>query len=85
MVIDPPSVDDVEALIGARRIVYAEKNLAGRIIGGSKAGADRTRAVALLASLRKDLLASRLAAGDPPDDALVLPQAEGKSWRMHDY
>ena len=32
-----------------------------------------------------DLLAFRLAAGNPPDDALVLPQAKGKPWRLHDY
>jgi integrase len=122
VVIDPFSVEEVEALIGAlrdrashpsqwmlaeliaysgarpqdalalsygrigtRRIVYAEKNIDGRIVGGSKTGQDRARSVTLLASLRKDLLAFRLAAGNPPDDALVLPQAKGKPWRLHDY
>jgi len=73
------------ARIGTRRIVYAEKNIDGRIVAGSKTGEDRARSVTLLASLRKDLLAFRLAAGNPPDDALVLPQAEGKPWRLHDY
>jgi hypothetical protein len=71
--------------IGTRRIVYGEKNIDGRIVSGSKTGEDRARSVTLLASLRKDLLAFRLAAGNPPDDALVLPQAEGKPWRLHDY
>ena len=71
--------------IGTRRIVYAEKNIDGRIVAGSKTGEDRARSVTLLASLRKDLLAFRLAAGNPPDDALVLPQAAGQPWRMHDY
>jgi site-specific recombinase XerC len=108
VVIDPFSVEEVEALIGAlrdrashpsqwmlaeliaysgarpqdalalsygrigtRRIVYAEKNIDGRIVGGSKTGQDRARSVTLLASLRKDLLAFRLAAGNPPDDALA--------------
>jgi integrase len=122
VVIDPFSVEEVEALIGAlrdrvshpsqwmlaeliaysgarpqdalalsygrigtRRIVYAEKNIDGRIVGGSKTGADRARSVTLLGSLRKDLLAFRLAAGNPLDDALVLPRAEGKPWRLHDY
>jgi integrase len=71
--------------IGTRRIVYAEKNIDGRIVAGSKTGVDRARSVTLLASLRKDLLAFRFAAGNPPEDALVLPQAEGKPWRLHDY
>jgi integrase len=73
------------ARIGTKRIVYAEKNVDGRIVAGSKTGEDRARSVTLLASLRKDLLAFRLAAGNPPDDALVLPQAEGEPWRLHDY
>jgi integrase len=122
VVIDPFSVEEVEALIGAlrdrashpsqwmlgeliaysgarpqdalalsygriggQRIVYAEKNVDGRIVAGSKSGADRARSVTLLASLRKDLLGFRLAAGNPPDDALVLPQAQGNPWRLHDY
>jgi integrase len=71
--------------IGAKRIVYAEKNVDGRIVTGSKTGADRARSVTLLPTLRKDLLAFRLAAGNPPDDGLVLPQAQGKPWRLHDY
>jgi integrase len=71
--------------IGTRRIVYAEKNIDGRVVGGSKTGEDRARSVTLLAPLRKDLLAFRLAAGNPCDDALVLPRADGKPWRLHDY
>jgi site-specific recombinase XerC len=71
--------------VGTRRIVYAEKNIDGRIVAGSKTGEDRARSVTLVASLRKDLLAFRLAAGNPRDDALVLPRAEGKPWRLHDY
>ena len=73
------------ARVGTKRIVYAEKNVDGRIVPGSKTGEDRARSITLLASLRKDLLAFRLAAGNPPDDALVLPQAEGRPWRLHDY
>ena len=68
-----------------RRIVYAEKNVDGHIVPGSKTGEDRARSVTLLAPLRRDLLAFRLAAGNPPDDALVLPQADGRPWRLHDY
>jgi excisionase family DNA binding protein len=71
--------------IGTRRIVYAEKNVDGRIVAGSKTGADRARSVTLLASLRKDLLAFRLAAGNPPEDALVLRGPDGEPWRLHDY
>jgi hypothetical protein len=71
--------------VGTRRIVYAEKNIDGRIVGGSKTGEDRARSVTLLTSLRKDLLAFRLAAGNPLDDALVLPRPDGKPWRLHDY
>jgi integrase len=73
------------ARIGTRRIVYAAKNVDGRIVGGSKTGEDRARSVTLLASLRKDLLAFRLAAANPPNDALVLPRPDGKPWRLHDY
>ena len=65
--------------------MYAEKNIDGRIVAGGKTGEDRARSVTLLASLRKDLLAFRLAAGNPSDDALVLPKAEGRPWRLHDY
>jgi hypothetical protein len=60
--------------IGTKRIVYAEKNVDGHIVPGSKTGEDRARSVTLLAPLRRDLLAYRLAAGNPPDEALVLPQ-----------
>ena len=63
------------ARIGTKRIVYAEKNVDGHIVPGSKTGEDRARSVTLLAPLRRDLLAFRLAAGNPPDDALVLPQS----------
>ena len=64
---------------------YAEKNVDGHIVPGSKTGEDRARSVTLLAPLRRDLLAFRLAAGNPPDEALVLPQADGRPWRLHDY
>ena len=57
------------ARIGTKRIVYAEKNVDGHIVPGSKTGQDRARSVTLLAPLRRDLLAFRLAAGNPPDDA----------------
>ena len=67
----------------ARR--YAEKNVDGHIVPGGKTGDDRARSVTLLAPLRRDLLAFRLAAGNPPDDALVLPRADGRPWRLHDY
>ena len=73
------------ARIGTKRIVYAEKNVDGHIVPGSKTGEDRARSVTLLAPLRRDLLAFRLAAGNPPDEALVLPQADGRPWRLHDY
>ena len=122
-VIDPFSVEEVEALLGALRdrashpsqwmlaelVAYSGARpqdalaLSYARVGtrsasctprrtstavsspGSKTGEDRARSVTLLASLRKDLLAFRLAAGNPPDDALVLPQAEDKPWRLHDY
>jgi integrase len=71
--------------IGTNRIVYAERNVDGRIVAGSKTGDDRTRYVTLLARLRRDLLAFRLAAGNPPGDALVLPRADGEPWRLDDY
>jgi hypothetical protein len=50
----------------SRRIAYAEKNVDGHIVPGSKTGDDRTRSVTLLAPLRRDLLVFRLAAGNPP-------------------
>ena len=50
---------------------YAEKNVDGHIVPGSKTGEDRARSVTPLAPLRRDLLAFRLAAGNPPDEALV--------------
>jgi integrase len=71
--------------IGTSRIVYAEKNVDGHIVAGSKTGEDRARSVGLLARLRTDLLAYRLAAGNPPGDALVLPQADGEPWRLDEY
>ena len=45
------------ARIGTKRIVYAEKNVDGHIVPGSKTGEDRARSVTLLAPLRRDLLA----------------------------
>jgi integrase len=71
--------------ISATRIVYAAKNVDGRIVAGSKTRGVRSRSVTLLAALRRDLLAFRLAAGNPPGAALVLPQHEGKPWRLVDY
>ena len=73
------------ARTGTKRIVDAEKNVDGHIVPGSKTGENRARSVTLLAPLRRDRLAFRLAAGNPPDEALVLPQTEGRPWRLHDY
>jgi integrase len=45
----------------------------------------RTRSVRLLAPLRSDLKALRLAAGRPADDALVFPRPDGKPWKDTDW
>jgi hypothetical protein len=75
-----------DARIGTKRIAYAEKNVDGHIVPGSKTGEYRARSVTLLAPLRRDL-AFRLAAGDPPYEALV-PASRRPALataRLHDY
>jgi integrase len=43
------------------------------------------RSARLLAPVRADLQASRLASGRPANDALVFPNARGGLWREHDW
>ena len=45
----------------------------------------RARSAKLLAPVRNDLMAWRLASGHPADDALVFPKTGGGAWREHDW
>jgi integrase len=71
--------------VGRPTIVYADKNVDGQVVAGSKTSADKIRSVALLRHLRADLLAQRLAAGNPPAGALIVARPDGAPWREHDY
>jgi integrase len=70
--------------IGERRLVYAAKNLDGRIVRGAKTGASKSRSVALLRHVAADLRAYR-AAQPPAPSGLVLVRPDGLPWREHDY
>lgn len=71
--------------VGRSTIVYADKNVDGQVVAGSKTGADKIRSVALLRHLRADLLAQRLAVGNPSAGALIVARPDGAPWREHDY
>ena len=123
MVIDPFSVEEVEALIGAlrdrashpasgcspsssptqahgrrmrsrcstdgsarKRIVYAEKNVDGRIVAGSKTGEDRD---AVGHAPRARCARTSWPSGSPPATRRTTRSCcrrrQGKPWRLHDY
>lgn len=46
---------------------------------------DHARAVRLVAPLAADLADWRRASGDPPDDALIFPRADGSPWTVADW
>jgi integrase len=71
--------------VGRSTIVYADKNVDGDVVPGSKTGLEKIRSVRLLRNLRADLLAHRMAAGNPAGAALIVARADGGPWREHDY
>lgn len=73
------------ALVGRQRLVYAWKNVDGEVLAGAKTGEEKARSVEMLATVRKDLLAYRMASGNPGDQDLVVPRADGRAWRESDY
>ena len=54
-------------------------------VEGSTTGLEKIRSVGLLRNLRADLLAHRMAAGNPAGAALIVARADGRPWREHDY
>jgi integrase len=72
-------------MVGQQRLVYAWKNVNGKVVPGAKTGEDKARSVALLPVVRRDLLAYRMQLGNPAAGALVVPRADGKAWLESDY
>ena len=68
--------------IGERTVTVERSNDDGAI-KATKTG--RTRSARLMAPVRADLQAWRLASGRPSDDALVFPAASGQPFREHDF
>ena len=50
-------------------------------VEGSKTGLEKIRSV----GLPRNLLAHRMAAGNPAGAALIVARADGQPWREHDY
>ena len=68
-----------------RTLLVEQRNLDGQLTAGQKVKAAAPRAIDLIAPLRQDLLAWRLASGRPPAGALVFPRTDGEPWRRHDW
>ena len=67
------------------RIHFAYKAVDGQRIPGTKTGADRTRSVETLPTVRRDLLAYRAAMPGATAESLVIPRDDGRTWHDHDY
>lgn len=68
--------------IGERTILVERSDDDGAI---KATKTQRVRSARLLAPVRADLAAWRLASGRPDDDALVFPKRGGGAWRTHDW
>jgi integrase-like protein len=66
------------------RTLLVEAALADGVLKEQKTGRP-PRTVDLLAPLRHDLVAWRLASTSPGDSELLFPTADGQHWREHDY
>ena len=71
--------------VGRSTIVYGDKNVDGEVVAGLEDRPEKIRSVGLLRNLRADLLAHRMAAGNPAGAALIVARADGRPWREHDY
>lgn len=67
--------------MGESTLLVEQKNVDGEIVGGQKTGRP-PRTVPLISPLRADLLAWRMARGNP--DGLIFPTKRGDPWREHD-
>ena len=68
--------------VGERTILIERADDDGAI-KATKTG--RARSARLMAPVRADLTAWRLASGRPGDDAVVFPKRGGGAWRVHDW
>ena len=68
--------------IGAATVLIERANDDGAI---KRTKTGRARSARLMAPVRADLQAWRLASGRPGDEALVFPTAAGEPWREHDW
>lgn len=68
-----------------RRIHLTHKVVNGVRIPGSKTGADRTRTVEALPTLRRMLLARQAATAKATPTSLILSEADGSPWSSHTY
>jgi integrase len=71
--------------IGTQRLVYAVKNVDGRVVPGAKTGEDKARSVELLKTVRGDLMAYRMRAGNPGPGELLIARLDGQPWTESDY
>ena len=68
--------------IGAATVLVERANDDGQV---KRTKTGRARSARLMAPVRADLRAWRLASGRPGDDALVFPKPGGGAWREHDW
>ena len=73
------------ANVRERTLLVEQRNLDGRLVAGQKVRGAAPRAIDLIAPLRQDLLAWRLASGRPSGNSLVFPRGDGQPWRRHDW
>lgn len=71
--------------VGRAALTYAAKTVDGEIRPGAKTGPDKSRQIETLPVVRRDLLAARMAAGNPSADQLVVPGIDGKPWTDQAY
>jgi len=69
--------------VGRTVLLYEQKAVHGQVLPGNKTGRP-PRTVELLTHLRGDLLAHRMAQGNPPPAALLFTR-NGRPWADHDW